>query len=124
MVARQATFSSAQQALVKLKEHQIDLIDIVSFMYDKIFDDNIEFAASGQCISGSANEILSIIQIKLQSYSKCQGSCFGRFVSGIVLNFREQLTVDIGLLVYFRILLSGFVNKLDQPVRKACIQFL
>ena len=124
MVARQATFSSAQQALVKLKEHQIDLIDIVSFMYDKIFDDNIEFAASGQCISGSANEILSIIQIKLQSYSTCQGSCCGRFVSGIVLNFREQLTVDVGLLVYFRILLSGFVNKLDQPVRKACIQFL
>lgn len=53
----------------------INLEHIINLMLQKICNDNIRFGASGQCKSGTSQQILRFIERQLQGYGKSQ-HCF------------------------------------------------
>ena len=89
MVAWEATFLGTQQALVKFKQHHIDLINVIPLMGDEILNDDVELIAPGQSIASPAYEISGFLQIQLQCDGKCHSCCLGGLVLRIVPDLGE-----------------------------------
>lgn len=124
VVALKATFSAAQQALVKIEQCFVDLIYIVVILQNKEFNDPVEGAGLGQGIACPANQVPGFLQIQLQGDGKGNRCGLGRIIALYIHNFGEQPTVYIGLPVNFRIFLSGTVYVFQRRILKSHIILL
>jgi len=66
----------SEQTLVKLKECQVDFVNIEVSLLDEVFYDDIELAAVGKGKASTTDKIPCFIQVQFQSDSKGQRSRF------------------------------------------------
>ena len=69
-------FLATKQALIKLIQRNIDLHHVVIALLDEVADDQVEFAAVGQGVACSADQILGFFQIQFQSNGKSDSRRF------------------------------------------------
>lgn len=104
----------AQKQLVEFEQHHVDLIDIIAFVCNEIFDDDVELIAPGQGIAGTANEVTGFFQIQPQGNGKGNSGCLRWLILRIVPDLGEELPVDIGPLVDLGVFLTGAVYQSEQ----------
>ena len=89
----------SDQALVKSKQCLVDFIHIVVSSFDKIFYNDVEFARMGKGKACLAEHLLHLGKRQFQSQGKCQHRRFGWLVEFIRTDLREELPVNVCLLV-------------------------
>lgn len=75
-------------------------------------------------ITRPANEILSLFQIQRQCHRKGNGGRLGWLIVGIVADFGEMLSGQVGFGVDFGVLFPGLINALQQCLGKTGVGFL
>ena len=101
MVARQATFSGTQKALVKGEEGLVDFKHVIAALLDKVFHDDVELAAAAEGIARPGKELPRLAYIQLQGYGEGQCRGFGGLIGGVIADLREVLAVHIGFFIDF-----------------------
>ena len=87
----QGDILGTQQDLVKLVQGLVDIEHIVVVILDKVHNDQIELAAGGQRVSGTADEVPGLIHVQFQGDGKGNGCGLGGLVVGIVADLGEVL---------------------------------
>ena len=83
MVNRQFTILHAQTNLVKLKQGFVDGKYVVDFVYQKVLDNYVKFAAFGQCKSNGLKQAFGFVKGKFKRNGKAQNGVF----AGLVVPF-------------------------------------
>ena len=80
MVAFQATFLCAEQALIKGEQSLVDFKDVVVSMLHEILHDNVKLVGMGEREPRLHEHILHFHKRQLKDNGKCNDCGLGRFV--------------------------------------------
>lgn len=98
-------FLRAQQGLVEFVQGNIDLRDVMVALFNKVADDQVEFAGIAQGIARSADKILGVFQAQFQRQCQGDGGSFRRLIIGFAADLGKVLLGDMGFFVDFCIFL-------------------
>ena len=102
---------SPQQRLLMLKKGCIDRINIVDFICDKVFDDQVKDAAGREGELRPAKKIPCLVEIQPQRDRQRQGSLFLRLIVGVAAYLGEKLPVEVGAFIYLHISQTTFIDQ-------------
>ena len=109
------------QALVKGKQSLVDLKDVIVPMLNEILHDDVKLVGVGECEARFHEHILHFRKWQLKGDGECNDRGLGRLVGLVRADLREELPVNIRLLIALRVRHAAFVNLPQQHLGKALI---
>ena len=77
--------------MVEFVQSQVDFHNVIVSVFNKIADNQVEFAAVGEGIACPTDQVTGGFYIQLQGNCQCQGGGFGGFIMGVIANLGEML---------------------------------
>ena len=97
---------------------------VVFTLLDEIFHDDVGFAAAGEGIACTPDEILCLVQVQFKSNCESQGSHFAWLVVGIVPYLGKMPSVHIRTLVDLGVSFSLCIDEAQQRFGEGIVRFI
>ena len=110
--------SSLYKRFVEIKQHLIDLINIIDSLFHKILYDQVAFSGMRQGIPCLSQKLLQFREGEFQGDPQSERRCPRGLIIRMGPNLRKKLPIQIGFLITFRIRHALLIDFTQYHMRK------